>query len=117
QDDEIRLITLQPGRGDEPLRCSLRPAPLANNTHYESLSYCWGPNKAEAVIRCDHGMLLVTRNSFAALKHLRERDRARTLWMDALCINQADTGERGHQVSLMRSIFQASGRTVVWLGD
>jgi hypothetical protein len=39
------------------------------------------------------------------------------LWIDAISINQADVGERGIQVGLMKDIFELSNLTVVWLGE
>ncbi|KAK2730428.1 ankyrin and het domain-containing protein [Colletotrichum kahawae] len=38
------------------------------------------------------------------------------LWIDALCINQADLDERASQVRLMRSIFRGAKRVLAWLG-
>jgi len=58
----------------------------------------------------------VTQNLYGALHHLRRRESARPLWIDAICIDQANTVERGQQVGLMRDIFQHSERTIVWLG-
>ena len=39
------------------------------------------------------------------------------LWVDAICINQADLTERGAQVSLMADIYQGAKKTIVWLGE
>lgn len=33
------------------------------------------------------------------------------LWIDALCINQTDTRERNHQVSMMDDIFRHASNT------
>lgn len=115
--NEIRLIDLQPGRGLEPLRCRLRNVDLAGSSPYESLSYCWGLNKPEVEVRCDDGVIPVTKNLFSALRHLRSEHSPRRLWIDAICVNQADIEERGHQVSLMKDIFKLGERTVVWLGE
>jgi hypothetical protein len=38
------------------------------------------------------------------------------LWVDALCINQSDVGERSHQVALMADIYKRCERVLVWLG-
>ena len=38
------------------------------------------------------------------------------LWIDALCINQADLTERSAQVSMMGDIYQSATNVVVWLG-
>ncbi|EON67114.1 hypothetical protein W97_06367 [Coniosporium apollinis CBS 100218] len=61
--------------------------------------------------------VLVTENLHLALKHLRLKDRERTLWIDALCINQSDTRERTHQVTRMSSIYKQASSVVVWLGE
>jgi hypothetical protein len=38
------------------------------------------------------------------------------LWTDAICINQQDLDERGHQVQLMGSIYRNAHMVIVWLG-
>jgi hypothetical protein len=38
------------------------------------------------------------------------------LWIDALCINQADVAEKTHQVGLMGRIYRQSQNTLAWLG-
>jgi hypothetical protein len=40
----------------------------------------------------------------------------RRLWVDAICINQQDLAERRAQVKRMRSIYEDSTATIVWLG-
>jgi hypothetical protein len=40
----------------------------------------------------------------------------RRLWVDALCINQADIQERNYQVRLMSRIYTQAREVVVWLG-
>jgi hypothetical protein len=42
--------------------------------------------------------------------------REQYLWTDAICINQDDLRERGHQVNMMKDIFFKATRTVAWLG-
>ena len=37
-------------------------------------------------------------------------------WIDAVCINQADTSERNHQVRLMRDIYSQAEEVIAWLG-
>jgi hypothetical protein len=58
---------------------------------------------------------LIRKNLFNALLHLRLK-RPRALWIDAICINQADIQERNAQVSLMAFIYRRATRVVVWLG-
>lgn len=39
------------------------------------------------------------------------------LWVDALCINQEDLGERAHQVMRMRDIYGSAWTVIAWLGE
>lgn len=39
------------------------------------------------------------------------------IWIDALCINQEDVGERTSQVAMMDLIYQRAIYTTVWLGE
>lgn len=51
------------------------------------------------------------------LHYLRPRSGIRTVWIDALCINQKDVIERETQVAMMKTIYQSSLRVVVYLGE
>ena len=98
---------------------TLRPE-VRKNEPYEALSYVWGPleNLVSIFVREDNILkpLLVRQNLFSALQHLRDVDESKTLWIDALCINQDDDEERGRQVQKMASIYKSASRVVVWLG-
>lgn len=50
---------------------------------------------------------------------MRFKDKERILWVDSVCINQADYDERADQVSLMRKIYSpgAAVQVLVWLGE
>ena len=52
-----------------------------------------------------------------ALKQLRHHADHRSVWADAICMNQADDEEKNHQVRLMRQIYQRATRVMIWLGD
>jgi len=38
------------------------------------------------------------------------------LWIDAICINQENSLEKGHQIKLMGQIYKNASRVLVWLG-
>jgi hypothetical protein len=59
----------------------------------------------------------VTPNLFIALKHLRNAEEPRVLWIGAICINQEDIEERGKQVQIMSKIYSNAIRVLVWLGE
>lgn len=60
--------------------------------------------------------LAIGENLNAALLMLRNSDSARTIWVDAICINQDDVNERNHQVHIMRKIYSNAASVIVWLG-
>jgi hypothetical protein len=43
--------------------------------------------------------------------------RSRFFWIDAICINQADSDERTEQIKIMRQIYRKAHSVAVWLGD
>ncbi|KAI0187502.1 HET-domain-containing protein [Astrocystis sublimbata] len=86
---------------------------------YEALSYVWGSSEdPEWVVVVDRARLPITPNLAAAIRHLRYSDktRTRTIWIDALCINQSDDEERSAQVARMGQIYSRATRVVAWLG-
>ena len=60
---------------------------------------------------------MVRSNQWALLFRLRIFLTPRTLWIDALCINQRDIEERNAQVSIMSDIYRQADILSVWLGE
>ncbi len=105
---------------------------------YEALSYVWGsadnPRSIQAAMLAPaepkpepNGavdgtapliwtQLAVGQNLFEALTHLRLEDARRTLWIDAICINQSDNAEKSEQIMRMADIYKLAWRVLVWLG-
>lgn len=112
------LILLPPAWSDDPeLRCHLTTAEISDSPSYEALSYCWGTEAFAERIYFPSGTLGITKNLATGLRRLRCRDRPRHLWVDAVCINQQDDQEKGHQVAFMAQIFQNAECVLVWLGE
>ncbi|KAH8789885.1 heterokaryon incompatibility protein-domain-containing protein [Hyaloscypha sp. PMI_1271] len=116
---EIRILELLPPASPDPteIHCNLTTARLADKPSYEALSYAWGDAVFPEKIYLPTGYLAITSNLAAALRQLRLPNRPRRLWVDAVCINQIDDNEKGHQVMLMAQIFSATTRAVGWLGE
>ncbi|KAK3997893.1 heterokaryon incompatibility protein-domain-containing protein [Cladorrhinum sp. PSN332] len=103
-------------------------ADYAFSPEYEALSYTWGsPADPEtAYIREDnddddkspknYSQLPIGRNLASAIRHLRDPEHKRVLWIDALCIDQSDINERDSQVGRMDSIYRLAKKVVIWLG-
>jgi hypothetical protein len=114
---EIRVIELEPcADTSAPIFCRLRHVPLDDFPEYEAVSYTWGSEKPVCKIRVDEGGFWVAPNLEAALVQFGARA-IRTLWIDAICINQNDWDKRSKQVQLMSRIYEQCKRLLVWLGS
>ena len=111
----IRTIRLKRGEAREPIECDLVTEPLSGAT-FEALSYVWGTTLVPYKISVNDSPFYVTYNLYCALKQLRHMKNDRVLWIDAICINQRDSTEKGSQVQIMRDIYAKASRVVVWLG-
>ncbi|KAI9780886.1 MAG: hypothetical protein M1839_006513 [Geoglossum umbratile] len=97
---------------------------------FEALSYTWGSEQDPETAFVDYkypsrnseqaiGQRLTTpirKNLAAALRALRHTNKSRTLWVDAVCIDQSNGKERGSQVKRMSQLYNLAQRVVVWLG-
>ncbi|OIW23544.1 HET-domain-containing protein [Coniochaeta ligniaria NRRL 30616] len=113
-----RLIKLQ-GSSDTTgqIAFKLDETSLDRPKSYEALSYTWGGQPLDRPVSCDGRTLLVTANAEAALHRLRNRVKTRSLWVDAICINQTSTAERNVQVANMGDIYRCAKQVLVWVGD
>lgn len=113
----IRLLHLHPGRHDEDVRCELVIASLDAEPRYEAVSYWWGYSFDRLKISLNGTSFWIGQNLAECLQNIRHHDRPRVLWVDALCINQADSAEKGVQIEVMAQIYQSASRTLIWLGN
>jgi ankyrin repeat protein len=118
EEPSFRLIRLIQGRGPvihgDLIHASRYDAEDA--MEYEALSYTWGRKRALESIRINGKGLNITANLLQAMHHLRYRNRDRVLWIDAICIDQGNHAERGHQVRQMPAIYGNARQVVFWLG-
>lgn len=119
---EIRLLHLHPGEYDSDLSgtfsvVQLHPSEAQHrNTAYEALSYVWGSVDYQCYFNVGGLRLEILPNLADALRAIRSRSQVRKLWIDAMCINQHDLGERSHQVTRMDEIYRQASQVLVWLG-
>jgi hypothetical protein len=117
-DKEIRILQLQPGCWTDRVSCTLKVVPLYDKQlEYEALSYVWGSKANPVEISLEDHIVPVTNNLFKVLRRLRRATEIRTLWVDALCINQSDTIEKAEQVTVMAAIYKCSTLVWIWLDD
>ncbi|KAI4646467.1 uncharacterized protein J4E79_010529 [Alternaria viburni] len=112
----IRVLKLQPGETDQDIRCSLEIVGIEDSkATYEAISYVWGDAKNTVNIWCNGLRVPITASLADALRNFRRTSKPRVLWADALCINQKDDREKGHQVERMGEVYTNAKRTLVWL--
>ncbi|KAB8223188.1 heterokaryon incompatibility protein-domain-containing protein [Aspergillus novoparasiticus] len=124
QPGSIRLLCLKPSiHKDAQIECELyyyhlevREDERMISHSYEALSYLWGDRSVEHSIIVNGHTFRVWENLHAALVQLRNHRWNRILWIDALCINQADDEEKSRQIPFMRQIYARANGVVVWLG-
>lgn len=84
---------------------------------YEALSYVWGAPNPARIIYIGDNYLEITPDLHTALLRLRDYSFPRIIWIDAICINQQDNGEKGVQIQSMAWIYASAKRVLVFLGE
>jgi hypothetical protein len=110
QTKSLRLIEVLPWKGDGQVRCTIKH--VTTDATYTCLSYVWGPTEIGShVILLNNRPFFVRKNlwdflSVASLNKIYlgvdRRDRptfdfsqaTKSLWIDALCIDQENVSER-----------------------
>ncbi|MCJ1455070.1 hypothetical protein MMC28_005424 [Mycoblastus sanguinarius] len=125
---QIRVLRLAPGPRADPISVDFAALDLTDVQNeakwppwcpdgYEALSYTWGSSRFTHSVHSNDKIYAVTENLHKALVQLRYSDKARHLWIDALCINQFDNREKSAQIPMMMGIFRSARIVLVWLGD
>ena len=114
------MLDLHPAKNfDEDVNCDLSIISLRDSgrKEYEALSYVWGKELSKQPIHVNGIPFVVTENLHVALRYLRDSTSCRTVWVDAVCINQSDLAERSHQVANMRYIYGGALQVLIWFGE
>jgi hypothetical protein len=117
--DFIRILELQPGSHQDMIRCTLEVEPFDTvEDTYEAISYAWGDLDETGIteIVCNKQLMTIGTNLADGLRQLRHQTVPRRLWADAICINQANKLEKGHQVMRMGQIYERAQQVLIWLG-
>ncbi|KAI1063726.1 hypothetical protein LB506_005659 [Fusarium annulatum] len=121
---EIRLLEIVEDR--DVISCKLHTVTFSKQLRFAALSYVWGDAADRVNINIDGVEVPVSTSLAHALKEVRgywryefpDRDQSKfRIWVDAVCINQADTAERTEQVKLMGDIYSSADLVLGWLGS
>ena len=85
-DNYTRVLELEPGQTQEPLKGTLRQMSILYPSRYHALSYTWGLK--------DNVEFFARHNLWEALTALRHPMTNMTIWVDALCVDQENASER-----------------------
>ncbi|KAF5581096.1 heterokaryon incompatibility (het-6OR allele) [Fusarium pseudocircinatum] len=115
---EIRLALIYNGKWQDPISCVFKYTMIESHVphSYSALSYVWGSSQATETIQIDGHDHNISINLACAIRHLRDERNSVLVWIDALCINQRDIGERSSQVAMMRDIYASAQYVIVFFG-
>ncbi|KAL2061465.1 hypothetical protein VTL71DRAFT_6842 [Oculimacula yallundae] len=120
RDSEIRLLRILPRSAYDDIQLTLDhfqcDFSYRSTQAYRALSYCWGDISDLVAIIVNDCKLSIPRSLEATIRELQRRGYD-YLWIDAICINQGDNDERGHQILKMRDIYYNAFETIIWLGE
>lgn len=115
---EIRLVTVQSGTSQEPVRCTLGRVSLNDSPIYLALSCFWGdPNFKVPIFPDDRPFEVITKLAFTLDLIVPPHHSDEPFWIDAICIKRAHLEERTSQVGLMKGIYQTADTVISWLGQ
>lgn len=115
--ESIRLLQIS-NSDDGQLAFEFASTTLDSAASFEAVSYTWGSEDRDSSIKHvkTGDVIYVTRNCEAALRSLASNV-PRTVWIDAVCINQDDIAERNRQIRLMGQIFRSASLTIAYIGQ
>ncbi|KAI0547738.1 heterokaryon incompatibility protein-domain-containing protein [Xylaria curta] len=93
--------------------------PLASAPPFAAVSYRWTSDHYVPIM-VDRRRMMVSHSIHQLLITLQteanDAQEDRYLWIDSICINQADTKEKSWQVELMKGIYRSATHVIGWLG-
>lgn len=132
---EIRLLKLHAKSSIGPLSGSLLHIPLTKPTYcqgpadsvyleylypYDAISYTWGTDTSTPfhLVIDQYYTIGVTVHLHYILEKIVQPDANVLVWIDAICINQADrdSKEKSQQIRLMPDVYRFAKRVQVHLG-
>lgn len=98
-----------------------KPPMVREAIKYDAVSWAWGdpaPNTEIEIMgeNRERWTFEVSHKLEVALKAVRSPNTLRTVWIDAICIDQTDVHEKSHQVPMMDRIYGLADKVCVWLG-
>ncbi|KAH7086595.1 heterokaryon incompatibility protein-domain-containing protein, partial [Paraphoma chrysanthemicola] len=111
----FRLIRVQKRNGNGPIEIEMRHSEIS--TQYRCLSYMWGEETQTYGLLLNGKAFGVRKNLYDFLEFASRAYAEEPMWIDAICIDQTNIAERGHQVQRMGVIYSQAREVLVWLSE
>lgn len=125
----IRLLRIQEVYSDL-VTCSLETYPLSEVVgRFDALSYAWGTEAFTTDISCNGKKLSITPSLEEILRQLYTYQHrtfvlaggaikagGQLFWIDAICLNQADSAEVAHHIPFMGQVYSEARSTFAYIG-
>jgi len=116
----IRLLTPVSSEPADGYTWKLQTVALDRpDLEFDALSYVWGSDSERLYITLNGCAAQVHRNLYTTLPYLARRGDirpVRSIWIDAICINQTDHEEKMVQIREMNRVYKQATKVWVWLG-
>jgi len=99
------------------LACTLTVWPANEAPSYHAISYTWCPKYLTTDILIHGKELEVTRNCDYALRQSQWHGGVGYVWIDSICIDQANNNEKCHQVEMMGNIYRNASQVLACVGS
>ncbi len=96
--DSIRLFTIHPRKKEKTITAIMLQADIRSRTCYEGLSYTWDNVAKSAPILVNGHTIGMQLNLWKFVVQLWRRYTRKTIWVDAVCINQTDLSGKARWV-------------------
>ncbi len=111
---EIRLLKLQAANSWDIVKADLVTVAISEAPPFEAISYRWASGN-EVPILLDKQRFVVSGEVHKLLRTLRYRQKYRLLWLDSVCIDQENDGEKSWQIGFMKEIYSSSEQVIGWI--
>lgn len=116
---ELRLLSVVPGTNERDLHFKVSHVPRDRAPPYTAVSYTWGDGQPTEVIHLNGRRFHIRLNLWSCLYYLSLYSRHKVwnhIWVDAICIDQANDSEKSVQVRAMDKTYRNAAAVSVWLG-
>jgi hypothetical protein len=114
----IRLVEILPALDpNTEIQCRVFIVSLKDPPPYAALSYIWGGQHSKTPITIEGHTFLVLPSQLMLLSTMRTRSESRypAIWLDYLCIDQANIEETRSQVQILTNVYSQAREVVVGL--